>query len=76
MEIAGIIIGTLALVVSLISLSWQLGKHWSTHVVQLQSAESIMGLGGKMGKKIGEEFKEFDVGLDAEEEEYFKKQNQ
>ena len=74
MEIAALIIAFLALIVAVASLSWQLGKHWSTHVVQLQPAESLMNF-GKMGKKIGEEFKEFDE-PDPDVEEYFKKHNQ
>lgn len=72
MTIAALIIGVLALIISIISLSWQLGKHWSSHVVQLQSVEDLV-YQDKKSKKIGEEFRAFDEPLTEEEQAYFDK---
>ena len=74
MEIAALIIGTMAFILSTLSLSWQLGRHWSTHVVQLQPVEDLVQ-GFKPSPKIGDEFRGFDDPLDDAEQAYFDKQN-
>lgn len=70
MEIAALILATLALLVSAGSMTWQLAKHFSTHTVQLQPIESLVGQNVR-GQPIGDEFEEFDltppVPLTAEE---------
>ena len=75
MELAALIIATIGFIIATISLSWQLGKHWSTHVVQLQSVESLIADQGSRQQKIGDEFRSFDEPMDEAEQAYFDKQN-
>lgn len=73
MEIAALIIAILALFISIASLSLQLGKHWSSHSIQLQPVDALFN--PAMGKKIGSEFKSFDSPLDPDEKAYFEEKN-
>lgn len=73
MEIASLIIATIALILSVASISWMLAKHWTTHTVQLQPVDSLFN--PTMGKKIGSEFKEIGDPLDEIEKKYFEEQN-
>lgn len=77
MDIAALILATLSLVMSTGLLAVFLGKNYfSSHVVQLQPVDSLLGGAPPVGPKgtpIGDEFREFDE-LTPEEEEYFRKQ--
>jgi len=81
MDIAAIIMSTLALCVSLVTLTWQLAKHFSSHKIQYVPLEDpfLKELDpqkpDKTNPSMAEIYKTIDQ-MDPDEEKYFKEQNE
>lgn len=69
MDIAALIIGTLALIISIANLVIMLAKNFfSTHQVQLQPIDPFAGMFGKeIGKPQMDPYQDFDLPLTTEE---------
>lgn len=68
MDIAALIIAILALVASLTSLTWQLSKHFSTHVIQRELVDPFKdSIGGQVGSPVMDMFRELGDPIDKDE---------
>lgn len=70
MEVASVIISTLALIISIAALTWQMAKHFSTHQIQMVPIDPFKDNsepGGQVGKDFAEQFRDLGDPIDQEE---------
>lgn len=78
MQLAALILSCFSLALAIASISWQLGKHWSTHQIQMVPVDSVVG-NNRPDIPISDQYQEFDQVISdpmtPEEKEYFEKHN-
>lgn len=68
MDLAALIIGTLAFVVSISHLVWSLSKHFSTHTIQREFIDPFKdSVPSQAGKDFLDAFREIDHPVDQDE---------